>query len=100
MLHRIRVAMRDRSSEPLNGNVEVDETFVGGKLRFKRRSHYHVKSGLKSGNIGKTPVLGMIERKGRVRAEVVPSASKDTLVPKVLASVDPSAHAITTRMSA
>ena len=98
MLHRIRLAMADQSFEKLGGDggeVEVDETFVGGKLRHKRRTHYHVPSGLKSGNIGKTPVLGMVERKGRVRAFVVPSVRKKTLLPKVLEHVDPASKVFT-----
>src|ERR1700676_914301 len=33
MLHRIRLAMRERSLSPLSGEVEADETFVGGKTR-------------------------------------------------------------------
>jgi transposase-like protein len=95
MLHRIRLAMRDDSFERLTGEVEADETFVGGKLRHKRQTHYHVPSGLKPiGPVGKTPVLGIIERKSgsrksRVRAFVVPNVRKNSLVPKILEHVDP-----------
>lgn len=95
MLHRLREAMADKTFERLTGQVEIDETFVGGKLRWKRRTHYHVRSGLKSGNMGKTPVLGMIERKGKVRAFVVPSVKKKTLVPMVLKHIEPGAKVLT-----
>ena len=33
MLHRIRLAMQTDSFEKLDGKVEVDETFIGGKAR-------------------------------------------------------------------
>jgi len=85
----------------LTGDVEADETFVGGKLRHKRRTHYHVPSGLKPvGPVGKTPVLGIIERKSgsrksRVRAFVVPNVRKSSLVPKILENVDPNATMFT-----
>ena len=43
MLHRIRLAMQSKSGGMLNGDVEVDETFIGGKARFMhadRRQHH------------------------------------------------------------
>lgn len=101
MLHRIRLAMRDESFERLTGDVEADETFVGGKLRHTRRYHQHVPSGIKRmGPVGKTPVLGIIERKmrgkkPRIRAFVVPNVRKHSLVPKILENVDPKATMFT-----
>src|SRR5581483_6196245 len=38
MMHRIRFAMADSAPEPLSGPVEVDETYVGGKPRYKGQS--------------------------------------------------------------
>ena len=101
MLHRIRLAMKEGHIEQLTGDVEADETFIGGKLRHKRRTHYHLRSGMKAvGPVGKTPVLGIIERKSstrkpRVRAFVVPDVRKNTLVPKILENVDPNATLFT-----
>ncbi|TAM60500.1 IS1595 family transposase [bacterium] len=101
MLHRIRLAMGQESFGRLNGEVEADETFVGGKLRHKRRTHYHVPSGMKAvGSVGKTPVLGIVERsnderQGQARAFVVPSVRKGTLVPKILENVDSAAKMFT-----
>ncbi len=68
MLHRIRYAMRTKnfSNKPLKGTVEVDETFVGGKQREK---------GIEHRMDNKTIVFGMVERGGRVMAEVVTSAN-------------------------
>jgi len=95
MLHRIRYAMKSQTFERLSGDVEADETFIGGKLRHKRRTHYHVPSGLKSGNMGKTPVLGILQRDGDVRAWVVPDVRKRTLLPKIWENVVPGSRMFT-----
>jgi len=74
MLHRIRLAMQDQSFGKLGGSVEVDETFIGGKAR---NMHFHKRQRVikGTGSIGKTAVMGLLERhprKGsRVRAEVI-----------------------------
>src|ERR1700730_4676550 len=69
MLHRIRLAMQE-SGGKLSGNVEVDETFIGGKARnmhaSKRRAKIHGR-----GPGDEAIVLGMVERGGKVRATVV-----------------------------
>src|SRR5690348_15568624 len=74
MLHRIRLAMRSGSIEKLSGVVEVDETYVGGRAKNmhakQRRERFGPRRG---GTWGKTAVIGMVERGGRVRAEVVPN---------------------------
>lgn len=70
MLHRIRLAMQTGSFNKLG--VEVDETFIGGKARNMHKSDRARKiSG--TGGKDKTAVLGMVERGGAVRAEVVPN---------------------------
>jgi transposase-like protein len=83
MLHRIRLAMQTESFM-LSGEVEVDETFIGGKGNNMHRS-VREKRGLTKGggSDGKTPILGMKERGGQVRAEVIPNAKSDTLKPRV-----------------
>jgi transposase-like protein len=73
MLHRIRLAMQTESFL-LSGEVEVDETFVGGKAGNMHRTLRERKGMSKGGgSSNKTVVLGMKERGGRVRAEVVPN---------------------------
>jgi transposase-like protein len=85
MLHRIRLAMKNKSLLKLGyqgGPVEMDETFVGGKLK---NMHKNKKpkgpgfSGIAVGASAKAIVVGMLERKGRVRAEVVMERSHLTL---------------------
>ena len=81
MLHRIRLAMKSNSKLKLGnqgGPVEMDETFVGGKLK---NMHKNKKpkgtgfSGIAGGAMAKTIVVGMLERNGRVKAEVVAERS-------------------------
>lgn len=88
VLHRVRLAMRTRSF--LSGEVEVDETFIGGKARNMHRSVRERKGMSKGGgSTDKTSVLGMRERGGNVRAEVVPDVKGDTLKPRVRKAVKP-----------
>jgi transposase-like protein len=91
MLHRIRKALDVGSFHKLGGGpeneVEVDETFVGGKLRnmHKDKKIIYNKRG---GTYGKTIVMGLLDRgRGEVRARVVVDTKRDTLQPQVLKNV-------------
>lgn len=99
MLHRIRLAMQTGTFDKLSGTVEVDETYIGGKAR---NMHKHVRKekfeGKGRGMIGKTAVLGMVERGGRVRAEVVENTSRSILHGKVREAVTPGASVYTDAM--
>ena len=90
VLHRLRLALRDRSFKKLGGNsgpVEVDETFIGGQLKnmhAAKRADYAIKGGSK----GKTIVQGMLDRDVRkVRAQVVPNVRRETLQKEVLNAI-------------
>jgi transposase-like protein len=90
MLHRIRLAMQDDAfGSKLRGEVEADETFIGGKAR---NMHKDVKARRISGsgrNVqDKIVVMGMLERGGRVRTQVVPDRLQKTLQPIVRAQVE------------
>jgi transposase-like protein len=82
MLHRIRLAMQTESFLRLSGEVEVDETYIGGKARNLHKKDRERKI-TGTGNIDKTAVLGMIERGGNVVAAVVPNASSRALQPEI-----------------
>jgi len=81
MLHRIRLAMQTRSLLKVGGSgseVEVDETFIGGAARFMHRDK-HRRRITETGTKDKTPVLGILERGGEVRASVAQSRRKRAL---------------------
>lgn len=92
MLQRIRLAMhRGSFLTPLGGEgkqVEIDETFIGGKarnmhrIRRRRMMIDHAHRG-----INKVIVFGMKERGGDVRAQVISERSKDVLHPIIKANV-------------
>ena len=83
MLHRIRLAMQDDFfGSKLGGEVEVDETFIGGKAR-----NMHVSERKRritgTGGADKTIVFGMLERGGRVRAKVMPNRKRESVQPEI-----------------
>jgi transposase-like protein len=88
MMHRIRLALQDEKiGSKLGGSgavVEADETFIGGKAR---NMHKNVKARriLGQGQAAKDKiiVMGILERKGHVRAQVVPDRLKETIQPIV-----------------
>ena len=82
MAHRIRVAMKDEM-HILKGIVEVDETWVGGKARNRHKSKRSGKGG--GLGSGKVPVIGAVERNGRVVARVIEKANVSTVNQFVLA---------------
>jgi len=88
MLHRVREAMAAESyDEPLSGTVEVDEAYIGGKWGNKPLKVRRIAGSQKAAWEAKTAVLGMVQRGGKVRAWSVPSVQKDTLLPKLRASI-------------
>jgi len=91
MLHRIRLAMETGSIEKLSGNVEVDETFIGGKAKNMHKSKREkVIKG--RGSVGKTAVFGALERKGRVLAKVIERTDRETLHTEVKNTVEKGAN--------
>lgn len=90
LLHRIRLAMSTGTFEKVSGEIEVDETYIGGKARNMhkdRRAKKITGGGVKD----KTPVFAVLERDGRVKAQVLPNTRKTTLQDAVRSSVEPGA---------
>lgn len=96
MLHRLRLALKANTMGTKlggteSGGVEVDETFVGGKLKNMhkaRRARFAAEGGHTGGSTGKTIVMGMLDRDERkVRATVVPNVKRETLQAEVLQNV-------------
>lgn len=79
VLHRIREMLKDTTdAEPLNGMVEVDETYVGGKNK-NRHADKKVPHSQGRSNSDKTPVVGLLERNGKVLTFVAENTDAETL---------------------
>jgi len=93
MLQRIRKALQEKSFVKIGGpgsEVEVDETFIGGKARNMHKSKRRRLSdgtGMQGGH-GKAIVMGMLERDGRVRATVIPDRKSAPLRAAILETID------------
>lgn len=86
MNHRIRLAMQDTSGGKLGSEVEIDETYIGGKAR----NMHHDKREAAKGRTwhGKVAVFGLLERnaekgKSRVRTEVIRNVRRSQLHPQL-----------------
>jgi len=96
MLHRIREAMKNKSvvkfGGPQSGPVEVDETYVGGKINKMHRSKIREKyKGMPT--VGLSPikaiVMGIRDRETRqVRAKVIPNTKRETLQNQILENIE------------
>jgi len=99
MNHRIRLAMQNGSiekySDKFDGAVEVDETYIGGKARNMHEKRRKRLEGGTKGYVGKTGVVGILERGGEVRMQVIDQATKPELQARVRQHVKPGATVIT-----
>jgi transposase-like protein len=75
LLHRVRRALHDELIGKLSGEVEADDTFIGGKARNMHKAK-RAKKITGTGGKDKTIVMGMVERGGNVRAFVVDNRRK------------------------
>ena len=79
--HQLRELMAARldaaKTEQLSGHVEVDETYIGGYQKRDKKNHVS----------NKTMVMGMVQRDGPIRCEVVPAVTAKRLVPRVVSNV-------------
>lgn len=89
--HRIRVMLTDNAPELLEGIVECDETYVGGKLK---NIHAKKKEALK-GLDNKTMVFGAVQREGKVRVRVIPQTNTENVNQAIEDFVTPDSHMVT-----
>src|SRR5713101_5939343 len=96
MLHRLRLAMRTGTFEKLSGQVEADETFIGGVARnMDEDNGERIIKG--TGGSGKTAVMGLLERHtdkkaSRVKAKVIQNVQRTTLQGEIRQHVMPGAE--------
>ena len=79
-LIRKRIAQFCELQSPFNGEIEVDESYFGGKRIKGKRGR---------GARGKTPVFGILQRGGKVYTEIVPDCAKATLQGIIRGRVSP-----------
>jgi transposase-like protein len=87
MMHRLRLALQQDGGGVLSGEIEVDETYIGGKARNMHAAKRDAK--IKAHGVkGKAAVFGMIERGGKVKAVHVPETKKADLQRRIHESAE------------
>jgi len=94
VLHRIREMLKDKAPQMLEGTVEADETYVGGKNKNRHASKKVENSQGRSAK-DKTPVVGLLQRDGKVITHVVKETDSNTLHPIMVKQVASNATLIT-----
>jgi transposase-like protein len=86
MLQRLREACgNDGDLDKLRGEIEIDETFIGG---LERNKHEADKLKIGRGSVGKTPVLGMRERGGRTKAMPISGTTIEEIQAAIHANIE------------
>lgn len=90
MLQRCRLALQDeRTGGKLGGEVEVDETYIGGKARNMHKARRERSlEGKGGGTVGKVGVQGMLQRGAKIHTKVINDSRYSTLVPNIWANVE------------
>ena len=91
MQQRIRAAMASDDGELLQGIIEADETYVGGRPRYKTKNNKRGR-----GASGKTSVVGAVQREGEVRATVTDDTKGRTVLGFIEQPVDVEESALIT----
>jgi transposase-like protein len=90
--HRVRAMLDNPDFGPLMGQVEVDETYIGGK---NKNRHWDKKQP-GTGTAGKIPVVGAISRKGNVISKMIENADTETLTKFVRKTVSDKVELVAT----
>ena len=94
----IRQVLMTQYDGPLQGKVEADETYIGGRAKSMHLASRKRLGG--RGTAGKTPVFGMVERQGKIVAAMVPNVKGITLMPRIVKHVIPASTIYTDEMGA
>lgn len=94
MLMRIRAAMSETYTEKLKNTVECDEVFIGGKNK-NRHAKKKVEGSQGRSTKDKTPVIGMVERGGKIRAFKIPNTQIESIQPCIEEHIEKGARVMT-----
>jgi transposase-like protein/predicted RNA-binding Zn-ribbon protein involved in translation (DUF1610 family) len=83
--HQIRILMDYKDTKKLTGEVEVDETYFGGKAGGKRGR----------GANNKTPILDLAQRQGKLKAEPIDNTKSSTITPIIKKNINANSIIIT-----
>lgn len=92
VLRRLRHGLNEENPPKLTGTVEVDEVYVGGKPRYRR-------TGITGRGTEKTPVLGMVQRDGDVRFQMMDRITADRISEVLAVNADQTCRLITDEYS-
>ncbi len=102
MLHRIRLAMQAEDGGKLSGDIEIDETYIGGRARnMHPGKKARILSGKRGGVAGKAAVMGLLDRHGdhsTVRTVVLTGRKRGHLQPVVRKHVEEGSAIYTDRL--
>lgn len=94
MLHKIRSFMKSQNNRQVTGDVEIDETFVGGKNKNRHKDKKVERCQGRSFK-DKVPVFGVLQRGGAVSAVVVPNTKASTLKPLITQLIEAGSNVFT-----
>lgn len=83
----VRGVLYEDTAKMFEGVVEVDETYVGGTYKNKRRKYRKHKAKRGRGT-AKTPVFGILQRDGKIWVQVVADVKAETLIPLIEGQVE------------
>lgn len=99
ILHKVRTLYAQYDTPALDGEVEMDEMYLGGRETNKHESKRTEKTQGRSTKT-KTPIFGMVEREGSVRAMKVENTQAKTLMPIIKQFVADNAKVFTDELAA
>jgi transposase-like protein len=95
LCHRIRAAVKDADTSLLQGIVEVDETFIGGKAKNMRKN-VRAQKIQGRGTVGKVMALAAVQRGGGIRLKLEKTRDRETLHKFIKAALDGNTERIMT----